>query len=96
MHGWYDVVAFLDSDNDRKLACWLGPTEDYGGGDVRSTVWSLILEDKADKREEIESLLKSIDKKIGNDRTNNEVFAGLGADALPQVEILGDVNEVVG
>ncbi|KAI2511693.1 hypothetical protein MHU86_2759 [Fragilaria crotonensis] len=32
MHGWYEVVAFLDSDNERKLACWLGPAEDYGGG----------------------------------------------------------------
>ena len=53
MHGWYDVVAFLDNNNERKLACCLGPAEDYGSGDavfllpksakpiVRSTVWSL-------------------------------------------------------
>jgi hypothetical protein len=34
MHGWYEVVAFLDNDNERKLACWLGPAEDYGGGDA--------------------------------------------------------------
>jgi hypothetical protein len=108
MHGWYEVVSFLDNDNDRKLACWLGPAEDYGGGDamfllpksakpiVRSTVWSLTPEERADKREEIESLLKWIDEKIGNDRTNKEVFAELGDDALPQVEIPGDVNEAVG
>jgi hypothetical protein len=108
MHGWYEVVSFIDSDNDRKLACWLGPAEDYGDGDavfllpksakpvVRSTVWSLTPEEKADKREEIESLLKSIDETIGNDRTNDEVFAELGDDAIPQVEILGDVNEAVG
>ena len=86
MHGWYEVIAYLDSDNERKLACWLGPAEDYGGGDavfllpksakpiVRSTVWSLTPEERADKKEEIEALLKSIDDKIGNDRTNNEVF----------------------
>ncbi|KAI2492429.1 hypothetical protein MHU86_22109 [Fragilaria crotonensis] len=24
----------LDNDNERKLACWLGPAEDYGGGDA--------------------------------------------------------------
>ena len=65
MHGWYEVVSFLDNDKDRKLACWLGPAEDYGGGDamfllpksakaiVRSTVWSLTTEERADKREEI-------------------------------------------
>jgi hypothetical protein len=69
MHGWYEVVSFLDNDNDRKLACWLGPAEDYGGEDtmfllpksakpiVRSTVWSLIPEERADQREEFESLL---------------------------------------
>jgi hypothetical protein len=34
MHGWYEIVAFLDKDNERKLACWLGPVEDYGGGDA--------------------------------------------------------------
>ncbi|KAI2506427.1 Reverse transcriptase (RNA-dependent DNA polymerase) [Fragilaria crotonensis] len=79
--------------------------EDYGGGDavfllpksakpiVRSTVWSLTPEEKADMREDIEELLKSIDEKIGNDRTNDEVFAELGNDVLPQVEILGDVND---
>ena len=105
MHGWYDVVAFLDNNNERKLACWLGPAEDFGGGDavfllpksakpiVRSTVWSLTPEEKVDKREEIEEMLKTIDAKIGNDRTNDEVFAELGEDIFPQVEILGDVND---
>ena len=60
MHGWYEVVAFLDNDNERKLACWLGPAEDYGGGDavfllpksarpiVRSTVWALTPNERAD------------------------------------------------
>jgi hypothetical protein len=60
---------------------------------VSSTVWSLTPEEKADEREEIELLLMSIDEKIGNDRTNDEVFAELGDDALPQVELLGDLNE---
>ncbi|KAI2504205.1 Reverse transcriptase (RNA-dependent DNA polymerase) [Fragilaria crotonensis] len=75
MHGWYDVVAFLDNDNERKLACWLGPAEDYGGGDavfllpksarpiVRSTVWALTPTERADRKDEIEDLLKSIDGK---------------------------------
>jgi hypothetical protein len=105
MHGWYEVLAFLDNDNERKLACWLGPVEDYGGGDavfqlpksakpiVRSTVWSLTLEERADKRDEIEELLRSIDDKIRNDRTNEEVFAELGHDVLPHVDLFGDAND---
>ena len=60
---------------------------------VRSTVWSLTPEEKAEKREEIKLLLMLIDEKIGNDRTNDEVFAELGDDALPQVETLGDGYE---
>jgi hypothetical protein len=31
MHAWCDVVSFLNHDNERKLACWLGPEDDYGG-----------------------------------------------------------------
>jgi hypothetical protein len=38
-------------------------------------------------------MLKTIDAKFGNDRTNDEVFAELGEDIFPQVEILGDVND---
>ena len=34
MHGWYEIVAYLDNNNERKLACWLGPAEDFGGGDA--------------------------------------------------------------
>ncbi|KAI2497802.1 Reverse transcriptase (RNA-dependent DNA polymerase) [Fragilaria crotonensis] len=102
MHGWYDVVAFLDNDNERKLACWLGPAEDYGGGDavfllpksakplVRSTVWSLTPEEKVDKCGEIEELLNSINSKIGNDRSNEEVFAEIGDNVLPQVDLFQD------
>jgi hypothetical protein len=33
MHGWYEIFS-LDNDNERKFACWLGPAEDYGGGDA--------------------------------------------------------------
>ena len=102
MHGWYDVVAFLDNDNERKLACWLGPAEDYGGGDavfllpksakplVRSTVWSLTPEEKVDKRGEMEELLSSINSNIGNDRSNEEVFAEIGDDVLPHVDLFQD------
>jgi hypothetical protein len=106
MHGWYEVVAFLDNDNERKLACWLSLVEDYGGGDtvfllpksakpiVRSTVWSLALEKRADKSDEIEELLRSIDDKLGYDRTSEDVFAEeLGHDVLPQVDLFGDAND---
>jgi hypothetical protein len=59
MHGWYKEVSFLDHDNKRKLACWSGQAEDYGGGDaafllpksakpmVRSMFWSLSQEERA-------------------------------------------------
>ena len=50
-------------------------------------------EERADKREEIEELLKSINEKIGNDRTSQEVFAELGDDVLPHVDILGDMDD---
>ncbi|KAI2508452.1 hypothetical protein MHU86_5979 [Fragilaria crotonensis] len=77
MHGWYEVISYLDNDNERKLACWLGPAEDYGGGDaafllpksakpiVRSTFWALTPDERADRREEIAELLESIEEKIG-------------------------------
>ena len=105
MHGWYKVVAFLDNDNKCKLACWLGPAKDYGQGDavfqlpksakpiVRSKVWSLTPEKRADKREEIDALLKLIDEKIGNGRTNEEVFAEIGDDVLQHVELFGDTDD---
>jgi hypothetical protein len=34
MHEWNEVVAFLDNNNERKLACRLGPAKDYVGGDA--------------------------------------------------------------
>ncbi len=107
MHGWYEVVAYLDYDNKRKLGCWLGPAEDYGGGDavfllpksakpiVRSTVWSLTPEERADKREETKELLNSIDEKIGNERTNEEVLAEIGNNALPHVDLFGDADDAI-
>ena len=108
MHGWYEVVGYLDNDNERKLACWLGPAEDYGGGDavfllppsgrpiVRSTFWSLTNGERADRKEEIEGLLKSIDEKIGDRRTNEEVAEELGDNQLPLVDVFGDWNDAPG
>ncbi len=103
MHGWYEVIAFLDNDNERKLACWLGPAEDYGGGDaafllpksarpiVRSTFWALTPTDRADQKDEIDDLLRSIDEKIGNDRTNEQVAGELGNKLLPLVDVFEDL-----
>jgi hypothetical protein len=102
MHGWYEVVSFLDHDNERKFACWLGPAEDYGGGDaaffipksatpiVRSTFWSLSLEERADRRDEIEEFLRSIEDKIGDKRSNEEVIEELGDGQLPLIETIGN------
>jgi hypothetical protein len=105
MHGWYDVVSFLDHDNERKLACWLGPAEDYGGGDaafllpksgkpiVRSTFWALKPDERVDQREEISELLASIEAKIGNKRTDEEVANELGEGHYPMVDLFGDWND---
>jgi hypothetical protein len=90
MHEWYEVVAFLDSDQETKLACWLGPAEDYGGGDaafllpksgrpiVRSTFWSLTPNEVIDKRTAIRELHESIQTKIGNDRSDRDVAQEIG------------------
>ena len=105
MHGWYEVVSYLDNDNERKLACWLGPAEDYGGGDaafllpktarpiVRSTLWSLTPNERADRRDEIKELLDSINGKIGDDRSNEEVLEALGDQQFPMLDIFGDDND---
>jgi hypothetical protein len=97
MHGWYEVVTFLDNDNERKLACWLGPAEDYGGGDavfllvpksahpiVRGTFWALTPDERTDRRDEIEDRFKSIDEKIGDKRSDEEVAEELGDEQLPR------------
>jgi hypothetical protein len=31
MHEWFKILGFHDDDKENKLACWLGPAEDYGG-----------------------------------------------------------------
>jgi hypothetical protein len=105
MHGWYEVVAFLDNNNERKLASWIGPAEDYGGGDaafllpksarpiVRSTFWALTPNERADRKDEIEDLLKSINEKIGDNKTNEEVAGELGNDQLPRIDVFGEWND---
>ena len=108
MHGWYEVVSFLNHDNKRKLACWLGLAEDYGGGDaasllpksakpiVRSTFRSLSRKERADWKDEIEELLRSIEDiedKIGDKRSNEEVAGELGDGQLPLIEAFGDWND---
>ena len=92
MHEWYEVIAFLDSDQETKLACWLGPAEDYGGGDaafllpksgrpiVRSTFWSLTPNEVIDKQTDIRELHESINAKIGNDKSDRDVAQEIGDD----------------
>ncbi len=105
VHQWYEVVSYLDNDNERKLACWLGPAEDYGGGDaafllpksarpiVRSTFWALTPEERADQKDKIEELLKSMDEKIGDKRSNEKVAGEFGEGHVLMVDIFGEVND---
>jgi hypothetical protein len=52
------------------------------------------LEEKANKPDDIEELLSLIEDKIGNDRTNDGVFAQLGHDMmLPHVDLSGGAND---
>ncbi len=95
----------MDNDNERKLACCLGPAEDCGGGDaafllpksarpiVRSTFWASTPNERADRKDEIEDLLKSIDEKIGDNKMNKEVIEALGNDQCPQINIFGEWND---
>ena len=57
---WWDLVYYLDSDGETKIARWMGPTETSGGSDaywlipwlckpiIRSTVWEIPEEDMND------------------------------------------------
>ena len=106
MHQWYEVVAFLDSDQDTKLACWLGPAEDYGGGDaafllprsgrpiVRSTFWALTPNEMIDKQLEIQALHDSINKKIGNDRTDRDLANEIGDEHFPMADLFVDPDDI--
>ena len=90
MHEWFEIVGYLDANKETKLACWLGPAEDYGGGDaafllpesgrpiVRSTFWSLTPNERVDKKVEMDALLNSIDRKIGDKKTDQEVIDEVG------------------
>ena len=56
---------------------------------VRSTFWALTPDEQTDRREEIEDLLKSIDNKIGDRRSDEEVAEVQGDDQLPRLELFG-------
>jgi hypothetical protein len=106
MHEWFEVVGYLDENKETKLACWLGPAEDYGGGDsvfilpksgrpiVRSTVWSLTPNEKVDKKVEIDSLLESINSKIGDTRTDQEVIDEVGDDHFARIDLFGEGDDM--
>jgi hypothetical protein len=105
MHSWFEVVSYQGNDNERKLARWLGPAEDYGGGDaafllpksvkpiVRRTSWCLTPNERLDRRDEIRQLLNSINENIGDNRTNEEVVEALGDQQFPMFDIFGDDND---
>ena len=100
-HAWYEVIEFRDADGANKLACWLGPAENHGGGGVawllkangkivaRSTFWALTATDRVDREEDIKKLLTSIDEKIGDGRTDEEVRAAVG-DLFPDIQGMMD------
>ena len=60
---------------------------------MRSTFWALTPDEQTDRREEIEDLLKSIDNKIGDRRSDEEVAEVQGDDQLPRLELFGDWND---
>jgi len=111
MHEWYEVVQFRDHDGETKLACWLGPAEDTGGGDaawllpstarptVRSTFWSLTTTERTDKADEIKSLLDDINSKIGDEISQADVDPAIGT-IMPDPQafdlfINGDGQEII-
>ena len=110
MHAWYDVVFFRDNDGETKLACWLGPAEDTGGGDVawllpapakplaRSTYWALTENERVDRSDDIKSLLRSIEAKIGDDVSEEHVDPTAGT-TLPDPDafdlFVGDDGETI-
>ena len=103
---WWDLVYFLDSDGDTKLARWMGPAETSGGSDaywllpwscipiVRSTVWEIPTEDLEDNmKKEIHNEFNQIVKsKLGDSRTSkgSEIDTNLSPDSW---DMFGDDRE---
>jgi hypothetical protein len=85
-HAWYEEVWYRDVDKVDKLGLWLGAATHHGGGDtfwilgksckplVRSTVWSVTVEEK--QTLEVQSLSEelhaSVKSKIGDNRTDDD------------------------
>jgi hypothetical protein len=105
MHEWFEIVGYLDNNKETQLACWLGPAEDYGGGDsafllpksgrpiVRSTFWALTPNERVDKKEEMDALIESINNKIGDKRTDQDVIDELGDGHFARIDIFGDLGD---
>jgi hypothetical protein len=85
------------------LLAW--PAEDFGGGVaafllsklarpiVRSTLWSLTPNKRADRRDEIRELLDLINEKICDNRSNEEVVEALGDHWFAMLDIFRDDND---
>ncbi|MFY8201679.1 MAG: hypothetical protein ACOVLE_13465, partial [Pirellula staleyi] len=105
MHEWFKIVGYLDINKETKLACWLGPAEDYGGGDsafllpksgrpiVRSTFWALTPNERVDKKEEMDALIESINNKIGDKKTDQDVIDEIGDGHFARIDIFGDLGD---
>jgi hypothetical protein len=96
--GMRQEVWYLDNDKNTKLGLWLGAATRHGGGDafwilgksckptVRSTVWSVTVEEK--QTLEVQSLSEelhaSVKSKIGDNRTDDDEVNQELEDILPE------------
>jgi len=102
-HGWYEVVWYRDADGLDKVAYWIGVAEDHGGGDafwllprsgipiVRSTVWSITVNEheSARTKELVSSLQQSVESKIGDNKSDEEVLDDIGIAMNLPVDVQG-------
>jgi len=92
VYDWYEDVYYLDHDGETKIAKWIGVAEGVGSGNcswllsksskpiARSTVWSIPEEDRVKPTviEEISTLTKAINEKIGDKLSNEQMEDGMG------------------
>ena len=98
---WYQWVYYLDHDGEQKLARWLVPAEDTGGGDcywllpiscwpiVRSTVWPVPDDELKNpmKIQEMTAFNEEVTRSIGDDGDLGDA----AADFAPELPPYGDL-----